>query len=1837
MEWQQSSVDYESAFSEAQKWIEAVTQKRFGSSNFRSSLENGVLLCDLINNIKPGIIKKLNRLSTPIAGLDNLNIFLKACGVVGLNQAQLFHPGDLQDLSTRVTVKHQESSRRLKNVLITLYWLSRKAYADPFYNGPYLKLKAFEGLLGKTLHKALEDYTSLQGSARNGWYSEKEELLPLTGHKREDSLDSLDSLDSRTYSTSSDTILKGSSEGCGSDPEADLSFTMSESKEYRRSLVVTPKTTTQFNQFLPSRDKQSGHVPAPLRKKRVERNDDNRQSWGAPLYTDEDGNFASQVRAGSDPSSVTDLKSQSPHLSRAYDYESTDSDVDRPDPDVVLDDLASRRFHSPTPLAPTNFAIPIHPLGAAAIPRTNRPRVTVTNAPQQTLTRLSTQSQTYTRPGSAGLCIYDDSEEDDDEFGYADPVQDDLYARKVGLTPQPSANLYFDQFLPKFWTQEEDAHIKKIKLGSQRRPWYRKIQGFRSVSHPRSGSSSEDSDGDINPWHSLPSLSRTQSEPPPSHSHSPEGHTHSSLTTTASSQTQPLMVAYQSVGLPRIEAPDFWPRPDPTSGPRLLKCEKHTLLGREHPNDPYNVSADILPDLENDDMFTRRTKTFQSSDDLAKLKYGHFLVPRRRPATDVTVVTPHREGEPVYPDIEKDDVVFRRVQQQIHQRPLSGAPDNYHPVPIPEPWTLPPKLQAKLMCAPYEPTQRQPKPATKPEVQLKTDDMLLRKLKALNTQGIANPGASQNVAVTQKGPSFPSSCSEEDLQKWQAIREASRVRYRKRLMVERLLQETSSTDGSQSVSDITEQMNLSNLSRELRFEELRKMREQMKENEEQWQDDLSRWKNKRRSVNSDIVKKKEERDQIDQITSTSSSRRSKTFSEMQDERESRGQSNRNSFNFSSDDVFEEPVPRRRTLQQRSYTIDTPYAPTDKPSAPSVPSLMEEEPVAGTLASDQTDLPTKRDYSSTRNTTNSVQESQTTTRSLLDDPAPVISGSNTSLLKPISPIKPTSESKRSTTSTVLNSSQQSKSINSTTPVETNSSSISFVSKTSSMETKQPGSDRVSAFLPKSYQRSDSSRLTSVVTPRPFGTQANRVTSLPRTFMVEDSHKRMNGEKDSLKKPAVPSRYAQFATEDENLSQGSPVQSSNEEEEEERSAAQTPSPVPPVNRVTPLSPPNEVRQGDYSDMRISLNQKPNSSQDFGLQTNWDSTGVRVQSVVPGSPAEHCQVKVGDEVLTVNGHRVADMSYNEWKNSMDEALKQGALLMDVRRQGRNSWGRDQPSLPFKSHKTINLTSLDPLGSSEKRLSANLDFTSHQKDTIVKTVNVSSQSANNYGSNGMNGGFSEDSETVNNKESISLKNLKRRSEFFEQGSAGLSVSSLVYLCGGSETATSNLPMPSITTSSTRWSLDPEDERRRQEKWQKEQERLLQEKYKKDQEKLEEEWKKAQKDFTSNSKNEKYETEVQEASRLAQEEERKRRDQERQHLEEERRKREEQQRLEQERKKREEEVRLRQEAERKRREAERRQQEEQDKVDTFGYTNAYRELSYSHRSLSKSTPELDEAKPDIKGVYSRHRGLASWLLEEELRRKKNRQLTASELELERRNIVNAMKYRNPERAGSLSEVGKDYKKEPQSYAEVERQQIIQEMKKKTPLNTDSSWIRQQSLSSNTAKQPANLPMRRGESLDNLDVPCSSWRSSWAPGSTSSIPDYSRPYSALSSSSSNHSGRPGSAAFQTSQSMSSFRQSWSPSTPPTATSPDPESKAPLRNKSVSGRKICSFCNTPLGKGAAMIIESLGLCFHLTCFKCIGCKSELGGSEAGAEVRIRNQQLYCNTCYMRLKTGQPTAM
>ncbi|XP_019208098.1 LIM domain only protein 7 isoform X9 [Oreochromis niloticus] len=1393
MEWrEQSSVSCEEAYSEAQSWIEAVTKKKFGSKDFRSALENGVLLCELINKIKPGVVKRVNRLPTPIAGLDNLNVFLKACGKLGLKEAQLFHPGDLQDLSSRVTVKDQETSRRLKNVLITIYWLGRRAQCDRFYDGPYLNFKAFEGLLGTALYKALQESSSQKSSNvrdsgfGDSWYSEREELSHLRGgggggggrHRRDDSLDSLDSLGSRPHSIASDTTLKGSSEGCFSDTEADSVFKMTENKDnlsYRRSAVVAPKTTTQFNQFLPTKDKASGYVPAPLRKKRAERNEDNRRSWASISFAEDES-----------------------------------------------------------------------------------------------------------------------------------------------------------------------------------------------------------------------SLTRERQE---------------------------------------------------------------------------------------------------------------------------------------------------------------------------------------------------------------------------------------------------------------------------------------STDGSKSTSDMLVDPAVN---RQARYEELQKYREQVKQSEDKWQDALNDWKSRRRSVNSDIVKKKEEREKIEQIT-YGGEKRSKTFKEMQEEREGKRKSSvgsrLGSLSFLDDDddnVFEKPVivPRTRAPPSRSYTIDTSQFSYEPPK----PSVNDKEPpiaspATGRAASPPTSLEVVDSPALSSSITNTITPNNYSSFNRSPSPEAV-------------PLQRSTDSERASTAkkqeapTVVSSSsslpkvpEPSTALSGTrTEVKPPSSGpLHTQAQPSSMEPKPPAMSRVSSSLPKTYQRSDSARLTSVVTPRPFGSQPSRITSLPRGFtpaQTDDSHKRVNGNVDVSKKSSVPSRYHQFMTsEDEALS--SSAHSSEEEEEEEEAttgksvnSALSVSPVPPQVKSEPPAPAKETSQENYCEMRISLNQKPNSSRDFGFQAVWDSTGACVTSIQPGSPAEMCQLQTGDKVLTVNGHKVADLSYTEWKSHMDEALQEGSLVMDIRRHGQNNWDRVQPSLPFKSHKTINLTSTDHpmlVGPQEKStVSSSLDFTSNTPAETLTFKETPAHPVSEVASNGVNGGFREEPVTMRKKESepLSLKNLKRRSEFFEQGGSGSSVSALVYLCGGgSEPAVPDIPVPVITPSS-RWSWDPEEERKRQEKWQKEQERLLQEKYKRDQEKLQEEWLKAQQAIStsmvpkqpgslkvnnhSNSSTGPHSPLSpvnQPTSLLWEEEERKRKEeQERQRQAEEKRKREEEERElqrlqeermrkerqeQEERKRREDERRLLEAEEQQRREKERAfEQQQQWATSSHGFPYAQPSLTYADRTKSKSSPQLDEED-------------------------------------------------RPQRKVTSSGAAEKKDQQPASQAELERQQILNEMKKKTSLLTDNSWIRQHSPDTSTNKERALPPMRRGDSLDNLDTSYNSWRSSSKPRSGSFAQNYSRPHSALSGNTSFYGGglraqRYGSTStLPSSYSMGSLRSGagshlvpWSRQSPspsssssPT-TSPDPmaEADAPQqRSRSVSGKKICTFCESPLGKGAAMIIESLGLCYHLGCFKCIDCKSDLGGSEAGAEVRIRNKQLYCNSCYMRVKTGQPTSM
>ncbi|XP_077392160.1 LIM domain only protein 7 isoform X2 [Festucalex cinctus] len=1475
MEWrEQSTVSCQDAYVEAQRWIEAVTKKTFKGKDFRSALENGVLLCDLINKIKPGIIKRINRLPTPIAGLDNINVFLKGCLKLGLKEAQLFHPGDLQDLSSRVTVKDEETDRRLKNVLITLYWLGRRAQSEHSYDGPYLNFKAFEGLLGTALHKAIQELSGQKGNSiqdsglGDNWNSEREERHQRGrsgrggGHRRDDSLDSLDSLGSQTLSISSDATLKGSSEGCCSDAEADAAFKMADNKEslsYRRSVTLTPKVTTQFNQFLPTKDKATGYVPAPLRKKRAERNDDSRRSWANPSYMEED------------------------------DYPIT-----------------------------------------------------------------------------------------------------------------------------------------------------------------RSKSTS---------------------------------------------------------------------------------------------------------------------------------------------------------------DISEEPVLVRRLSQ---------------------------------------------------------------------------------------------------------------------------------------------------------YEALEKYRETVKQSDDKWQNDLSKWKNRRKSVNSDIVKKKEEREKVEQITYGGSTRRSKTYKEMQDDKELRRHSSVGSrigsLSFDNDsDVFEKPKPRSRDSMSRSYTVDTLYH-----------SLGSSEPAQ---KEDKTpDVPLR----STKQGADVVDDhGGTTGRSSYYRPKP--SETTSSLKNSVFE----SSAKTEEISRPPKASQKVPEPKSPVKVQPPSSASMFKPQLpSKTEANAAAVSRISASLPRSYQRSDSARLSSVVTPRPFGTQPSRVGSLTRAVTLDNSNSRINGNVAVSKNQSVPSRYRQFMTaEDKAQSQLSPAHSSDDDDDEDddtqketmgktvTSTSSFSSHQVDVRREIPAKEPSKESS---CEMRISLNQKPNSSRDFGFDAVWDSSGAHVKSIQPGSPAEMFQLQAGDEVLTVNGHRVADMSYLDWKASLDRALQQGSLVMDIRRYGKSNWDRDPSSPPFKGHKTINLTSMDHpilIGFPDAGAASMLDFTS-LTDTSTK---MATHSVVDVASNGVDGGYPKVSMMTTESEPISMINLKRRSEFFEKGA--------------SDSAMPDIQVPPITAPSTRWAWDPEEERKRQEKWQKEQERQLQEKYKRDQEKLQEEWAKAQQGISSSFpqsepvstfayreleqerlEQERKRRQEEEEARMKLEMERKRTEEdferqrqemrrreeelERERQEVERNRREQEQELErqrQEMRRREEELerlklgeerrkreveeerqrqleeerrrsREKEEEERRKREVEEerqrqleeerrrsREKEEEERRKREVEEERQKQLEEERRSREKEEEERrqreeeelmwqrrrDAEKEELRrrlaaaeeqqrrerertmdeqramsleneerlpsrGVFVHRGGMAQWLLEEQAKSTREKvahgQKAASELEKERRNILYAMRYREPERVTGGDVVdAKD--SQPPSQAELQRQQLLNDMKKKTNLLTDSSWIRQRSATTPGREDPPSTS--RSGSLDHLNNPLNSWRSSWTPRSDSYIPNYSRPHSALSGSAPFYGGGSTGARSGSSTLPPDFRgpaagttpwsrqsSSPSPSSLFPTTSPEPASDAGCRqqrSRSVSGKKVCTLCDTPLGKGAAMIIESLGLCYHLTCFKCIDCKSALGGSEAGAEVRIRNKQLYCNSCYMRFNTGQPTSM
>ncbi|XXQ36119.1 Calponin-homology (CH) domain-containing protein [Plasmodiophora brassicae] len=110
---------------EAQDWIEQVTAEKF-KAGFQESLKSGVILCKLLNRIKPGTVSRINTQSMPFMQRENISYFLNGCRDLGMRNTDLF---DTQDLYENKNIVH---------VIDSVFSLAAVARNVPGFDGPYL-------------------------------------------------------------------------------------------------------------------------------------------------------------------------------------------------------------------------------------------------------------------------------------------------------------------------------------------------------------------------------------------------------------------------------------------------------------------------------------------------------------------------------------------------------------------------------------------------------------------------------------------------------------------------------------------------------------------------------------------------------------------------------------------------------------------------------------------------------------------------------------------------------------------------------------------------------------------------------------------------------------------------------------------------------------------------------------------------------------------------------------------------------------------------------------------------------------------------------------------------------------------------------------------------------------------------------------------------------------------------------------------------------------------------------------------------------------------------------------------------------------------------------------------------------------------------------------------------------------------------------------------------------------------------------------------------------------------------------------------------------------------
>uniref|UniRef100_UPI00398E7551 LIM and calponin homology domains-containing protein 1-like isoform X2 n=1 Tax=Pristiophorus japonicus TaxID=55135 RepID=UPI00398E7551 len=1736
------------AFTEAQHWIQQVTGRSFGDKDFRTGLENGILLCELLNAIKPGAVKKINRLPTPIAGLDNITLFLRACEELGLKGSQLFDPGDLQDMANRATIKVPEYSRKMKNVLITIYWLGKAANSCTSYSGPTLNLKEFEGLLSQ-IQKEMEDTNSPKRSIRDSgyidsWDSERSDSLSPPRHARDDSFDSLDSFGSRSQQTPSpEVILRGSSDGRGSDSESDVTQKAPDVKRddmsVRRASYNEPKSSLPFNQYLPNKSNHTAYMPAPLRKKRAERGENYRKSWS---------NTTSPVGAErpfshSHPEPIEEEHNE--ESSQDEDFAETPSLFSKVQ--GIDDSKTTVKFE----LAPPGNAdglkkrlqvcVAENPGHGASkvgakwegkdeeemkkLKRIQRAGITVMPASK----RYCRQKEQHENSGQSTpdiilrrentfLSSYQDSESESEEEEHKVPdlEKDDLALRKTQMQ-QSKSKVAFNQFLPGPCTKKDRERWESIK---------------HSSSEPAGASQSNEQKMD-----SQSHIQATESEVVIPHK--------ASVLLKSQQQNEP--EEQEQLKTPDIERDDlarrkvlsgFTSRQEPhtfihssitSADMEIWERLKVSTDTSEQTSKPIRTCSDVKPMSEievgkaaQDDLACRKARNSKSASGSCQ-RFVHFgpvteIDQQHWEKLSITGAGPDTESEEeadgctikaytchLLPSVastvilNSQDSIMGGKSQVIAGSEVSLVSQNELSCKCEE------TLLSDTCTAEY--FRRTPSPVlvvhtvtlnesihdsseeVEDEVEderapdLEKDDMMSRRIKATHKQSSAAFNKFLPVPSSQQGQSKSGITKgpEKAAKKMRKPKDESLWTY----------------SPTAALSDDTESVSMNDMRPEddasaqphskARHEELHNIHSRLREDQDKWQDDLARWKNRRRSASQDLIKRKEERDIVEKIMSgdhnSSERRRSiKTYKEIVEEKECRENALQEAYKkartpeeaeailkkYSQRFIISEAVLENLEMPkflERSQSVDS-----DNPSSPT------KDPNSLKYLRQQS-LPIQKYTATVEAVIIASTQSQTNL------PAAVISPTRTVASKVVPMFTPKPYSQPKDSQMVLRS------------------------------FKKDGKIRINGETNPTFTRVEEKESTSAIsapslTKSQIFEGAARVDNPPLKSQID------NNSHESRLEQMVPSPINDQQTDTEQV---------------ERTEM-------PVTIIISQQPSTE----EESDLKSCCNETEKETVKDPAQEDhhWNMETSTIHIALSNNVELGTRNILDSKILTTDEASL-NPEKEEPNNSEQKQLKQEALKSETLQH-------DETGDVLDSVQRINEMVEETVEDSQP-----VDADNQQEPPNTASVPVT------------------------------LRNSWRRSQFFSQPAEVESSENI------------NIPVAPLNLPKRfdRWYWDPEEERKRQERWQKEQERLLQERYRREQEKLRQEWEKAQR-------------EVEEEERRYHEEERKiiqetvtpltpRSPALSIHL----------------------------------------PSISPSKIEEKGNSEPTEGSSADWESklvdLQKQTMvETESCQAEDKGRMQaeeesrwqkEEQQKLMWEQTETLGPKKDENGQQENLDETERNKLEKWHWQETKQLGS-----EEQKLDFQSAAHIF--QMDKEIVSEKPNQTD--WHMPITGHQQLPAQAAGSPVIPGRSWNTQELP--------------SFFEVQRKQQqgiqdVLKTASLDRSWAHQSNMMERKKRSGSYENlQFGQSLPLQHSSPPLQLQSPSR--SVSGKKLCSTCGLPLGKGAAMIIETLSLYFHIQCFTCGICQGQLGDATTGTDVRIRNGLLNCNDCYIRSRTaGQPTTL